>query len=153
MPDLKSTFSHRRPAISPRRSPYSARVHKSLLVLGVAPVAISQAVPNRCGSNYYENAAGNCVQRPSGPASSAGSRVRCADGTYSFSQTATGTCSRHGGTGGRGSTAKPRTSSAKPTKPRTSTSKPSKTRTSTSKTKPRSSSSGKSTSSRSSGRR
>ncbi|GIZ99450.1 hypothetical protein TTY48_40620 [Tsukamurella sp. TY48] len=96
------------------------------LTLGLAPITQSQAAPSRCGSNYYENAAGNCVQRPSGPANSTGSKVRCSDGTYSFSETNRGMCSAHGGTGRatKPSTAKPRASSPRttPKKPSASTS-------------------------------
>jgi hypothetical protein len=44
---------------------------------------------------YYKNVSGNCVHRPS--SDPAGATARCSDGTYSYSQHASGTCSHHGG--------------------------------------------------------
>lgn len=49
----------------------------------------------KCGSGYYINAYGNCVKSPS--SSPSGASARCKDGTYSYSQTRSGTCSHHGG--------------------------------------------------------
>lgn len=50
-------------------------------------------------SDYYTNAYGNRVRRPtfsdSGPP--AGASAQCGDGSYSFSQSRRGTCSHHGG--------------------------------------------------------
>jgi uncharacterized protein YraI len=52
-----------------------------------------------CGSGGYVNSRGRWVpspcSSPSGPP--AGASARCRDGTYSFSQSRRGTCSRHGG--------------------------------------------------------
>jgi Protein of unknown function (DUF3761) len=52
-----------------------------------------------CSANYYRNSSGNCVHRPvsapSGPP--AGATAKCNDGTYSFSQHHSGTCSGHHG--------------------------------------------------------
>jgi hypothetical protein len=52
-----------------------------------------------CSANYYRNSSGNCVHRPvsapSGPP--AGATAKCKDGTYSFSQHHSGTCSGHHG--------------------------------------------------------
>lgn len=52
-----------------------------------------------CGTDGYVNARGRWVpspcHSPSGPP--AGASARCRDGTYSFSQSRPGTCSRHGG--------------------------------------------------------
>jgi len=51
-----------------------------------------------CGADYYRNVDGNCVHRPvpaDGPP--AGATAKCNDGTYSFSQHRSGTCSHHGG--------------------------------------------------------
>jgi hypothetical protein len=48
-----------------------------------------------CGPGYYKNVSGHCVHRPAG--APAGATARCYDGTYSYSQHASGTCSHHGG--------------------------------------------------------
>jgi hypothetical protein len=52
-----------------------------------------------CGAGTYTNVDGNCisgpVDSPSGPPP--GASARCGDGTYSFSQHRSGTCSHHGG--------------------------------------------------------
>ena len=64
------------------------------------PVAQPPAVqaPVDCGGDYYVNVDGNCVHRPEqAPTAPAGATARCVDGTYSFSQHRSGTCSHHGG--------------------------------------------------------
>jgi hypothetical protein len=48
-----------------------------------------------CGEDYYRNAEGNCVHRPSDNPS--GASAKCRDGSYSYSQHRQGTCSGHGG--------------------------------------------------------
>jgi hypothetical protein len=51
-----------------------------------------------CGSDSYLNSSGNCVHDPvtaNGPP--AGATAKCNDGTYSFSQHHSGTCSGHHG--------------------------------------------------------
>ncbi|HEY3610520.1 MAG TPA: DUF3761 domain-containing protein [Pseudonocardiaceae bacterium] len=56
------------------------------------------APPAACGGDYYVNSDGNCVHRPEqAPAAPAGATAKCQDGTYSFSQHRSGTCSHHGG--------------------------------------------------------
>jgi hypothetical protein len=51
-----------------------------------------------CTNGTYVNAAGNTVCRPeASPSAPAGATAECADGTYSFSQSRSGTCSHHGG--------------------------------------------------------
>ncbi len=51
-----------------------------------------------CGAGSYTNANGSCVLRPiAAPTAPAGATARCNDGTYSFSQTRSGTCSHHRG--------------------------------------------------------
>ncbi|WP_308817982.1 DUF3761 domain-containing protein [Pseudonocardia alni] len=58
------------------------------------------ARPSACDTDtHYVNSAGNCVPRParSGGDAPAGATAKCRDGTYSFSQSRSGTCSRHGG--------------------------------------------------------
>lgn len=48
--------------------------------------------------NYYTNVDGNQVHSPAYSDSvPTGASARCRDGTYSFSQNRSGTCSRHGG--------------------------------------------------------
>jgi len=46
-------------------------------------------------SNGYINSAGNCIPAPS--SNPAGATAKCRDGTYSYSQSHSGTCSHHGG--------------------------------------------------------
>jgi hypothetical protein len=48
-----------------------------------------------CKQGYYKNVDGKCVHRPSSDPS--GATARCRDGSYSYSQHASGTCSHHGG--------------------------------------------------------
>jgi hypothetical protein len=63
-----------------------------------APVHAPAPAPAACGSDSYVNVDGNCVHRPQqAPAAPAGATARCHDGTYSFSQHRSGTCSGHGG--------------------------------------------------------
>lgn len=51
-----------------------------------------------CPNGTYVNSAGNTVCSPYASNSApAGATARCADGTYSFSQSRRGTCSHHGG--------------------------------------------------------
>lgn len=59
----------------------------------VAP-AITTPSPASC-SNGYVNVNGNCVHSPSSDPS--GATAMCGDGTYSYSQSRSGTCSHHGG--------------------------------------------------------
>ncbi|QRP50611.1 DUF3761 domain-containing protein [Amycolatopsis sp. FDAARGOS 1241] len=48
-----------------------------------------------CGADYYRNSSGVCVHRPS--TNSSGATAICKDGSYSYSQHRSGTCSGHGG--------------------------------------------------------
>ena len=51
-----------------------------------------------CSADSYVNSRGKCVHRPvRADRAPAGATARCRDGTYSFSQSRRGTCSRHGG--------------------------------------------------------
>lgn len=51
-----------------------------------------------CPNGTYVNSDGNTVCSPySAPSVPAGATARCVDGTYSFSQHRSGTCSHHGG--------------------------------------------------------
>jgi len=51
-----------------------------------------------CSNGTYVNSAGNTVCSPYASSSTpAGATAQCVDGTYSFSQSRSGTCSHHGG--------------------------------------------------------
>lgn len=51
-----------------------------------------------CGPGYYTNSNGSCVHDPTAaPEAPSGATALCGDGTYSFSQHRSGTCSHHGG--------------------------------------------------------
>ncbi len=51
-----------------------------------------------CTSGTYENSSGNTVCKPEESSTApAGATARCEDGTYSFSEHRSGTCSYHGG--------------------------------------------------------
>ncbi len=51
-----------------------------------------------CTNGTYVNAAGNTVCKPEqSPTAPAGATAKCEDGTYSFSESRSGTCSHHGG--------------------------------------------------------
>lgn len=53
-----------------------------------------------CAADYYRNSNGVCVHRPVKTQNStvpAGATAQCRDGSYSFSQHRSGTCSHHGG--------------------------------------------------------
>ena len=57
-----------------------------------------QPTSTSCGSAYYRNSDGHCVLRPTAnPPDPAGATAQCVDGTYSYSEHASGTCSHHGG--------------------------------------------------------
>jgi hypothetical protein len=61
-----------------------------------APATTSGA----CAADYYRNSSGVCVHRPVKTQNSpvpAGAAAQCRDGSYSFSQHRSGTCSHHGG--------------------------------------------------------
>jgi hypothetical protein len=60
-------------------------------VSAVQPASIA------CKAGDYKNVSGHCVRRPSSDPS--GATARCRDGSYSYSQHASGTCSHHGGVG------------------------------------------------------
>lgn len=73
-------------------------------LLIVAPaVATGASAPvgsmmKACGEGYYQDSRGHCVPRPQRARQAPdGASARCRDGTYSFSHSRRGTCSRHGG--------------------------------------------------------
>jgi hypothetical protein len=58
----------------------------------------SSSSSGSCGAGYYRNSYGHCVLRPTtNPPDPAGATAICADGSYSYSEHASGTCSHHGG--------------------------------------------------------
>ncbi len=66
----------------------------------IAPTAAQQQSGGLSNDRYYTNTAGNEVHAPAysnDGSVPAGASARCADGTYSFSQSRRGTCSGHGG--------------------------------------------------------
>lgn len=65
----------------------------------VAPAPTPTPAPAQdCPNGTYVNSAGNTVCSPYASNSApAGATAQCVDGTYSFSQTRSGTCSHHGG--------------------------------------------------------
>jgi uncharacterized protein DUF3761 len=87
------------------------RLRTVLVVLALAATTcVGSAAPARaavhpsagtaatCKVGYYKNVDGHCVHRPTHAAKApAGATAKCRDGTYSFSQHASGTCSHHGG--------------------------------------------------------
>jgi hypothetical protein len=72
----------------------------AIATAGSANASCAQPDENELATHHcYTNEFGNDVHSPSwsygGPP--AGATARCADGTYSFSQHRSGTCSPHGG--------------------------------------------------------
>lgn len=65
--------------------------------VGTAPTVVRHVAPvaTTCRSGYYKNVSGHCVHRPS--TVRAGASARCRDGSYSYSEHRSGTCSYHGG--------------------------------------------------------
>ena len=67
-------------------------------VTKVVVVGTYVAPQQSCPNGTYVNSAGNTVCSPyASPTAPAGATAECRDGTYSFSQSRSGTCSHHGG--------------------------------------------------------
>ncbi len=65
-----------------------------------APTVDNNGSSSLSNDNYYTNSQGNSVHSPAYSENGgvpAGASAKCADGTYSFSQSRQGTCSHHGG--------------------------------------------------------
>jgi len=61
----------------------------------VAPAPVAPSSPQASSGDGYTNVDGNYVNSPS--SNPAGATAQCVDGTYSYSQHRSGTCSYHGG--------------------------------------------------------
>lgn len=65
-----------------------------------AAVSVPTTQQGLSNDNYYTNVSGNTVHSPAHSTDNAipvGATAQCGDGTYSFSQHRSGTCSHHGG--------------------------------------------------------
>jgi hypothetical protein len=67
------------------------------VLAGVAASGGPASAATVCRSGYYLNVSHHCVHRPS--SNPRGATAKCRDGTYSYSEHASGTCSHHGGVG------------------------------------------------------
>ena len=65
------------------------------VALGGAATASAHNTATDCSRGYYKNVSGHCIHSPA--SSPIGATARCRDGTYSYSEHASGTCSHHGG--------------------------------------------------------
>jgi resuscitation-promoting factor RpfB len=64
----------------------------------VTAIGVYVTPAQNCSNGTYVNSAGNTVCSPySAPSTPTGATAQCLDGTYSFSQSRSGTCSHHGG--------------------------------------------------------
>ncbi|AHH17048.1 hypothetical protein DUF 3761 [Nocardia nova SH22a] len=83
-----------------------ALAFSALLACGLmAQPAVASSLPELtmhqvadCGPDSHVNSDGQCVHAPESAATAPdGATAQCSDGTYSFSQHRSGTCSGHGG--------------------------------------------------------
>jgi len=64
----------------------------------IPPPAHHRKAAPLSNNRHYTNSSGNVVHAPArAPSVPAGASARCRDGSYSFSQHRSGTCSHHGG--------------------------------------------------------
>jgi hypothetical protein len=68
---------------------------ESVAAAQAAEAARQQQQSSACSNGSYVNSAGNTVCSPS--SNSSGATAQCRDGSYSYSQSRSGTCSGHGG--------------------------------------------------------
>ncbi|MEV4055566.1 DUF3761 domain-containing protein [Amycolatopsis sp. NPDC049688] len=91
-PSVPETSSAAAPAVTTTPAAPKTAAPNSKAPRTTTPAA---PAPTGCGADYYRNSDGNCVHRPSDNPS--GATALCKDGTYSYSQHRSGTCSGHGG--------------------------------------------------------
>jgi hypothetical protein len=103
---VRATLSGRRSArktITVTREKSSAEIEGEAPEPGrVQPTTTTTPTPppaeEACTNGTYVNSAGNTVCRPETSSTApAGATAECEDGTYSFSESRSGTCSHHGG--------------------------------------------------------
>jgi hypothetical protein len=85
------------PTRVPTKTPIFVPTQASSQSIESAPAENNTGLSN---NNYYENSSGNEVHSPANSNNGgvpAGATAQCGDGTYSFSQHHSGTCSHHGG--------------------------------------------------------
>lgn len=91
------------PTRTPTNTPQPTRVYILPTKVYIPPTqapAAEQLTSQLDNNDYYTNSEGNTVHSPANTidgSAPAGATARCADGTYSFSQSRRGTCSHHGG--------------------------------------------------------
>jgi hypothetical protein len=96
------------PVAAPAKKSAPAAVAAPVQAKAAAPAPAKVAAPKpapapkaaaSCDTaTHYVNSSGNCVPRPVAAASApSGASAKCKDGTYSFSQHRSGTCSGHSG--------------------------------------------------------
>jgi Protein of unknown function (DUF3761) len=90
------------PALSPTLTPYPTHVYIAPTTPYTPPTQTpaSQTNGQLDNNNSYTNVDGNQVHSPANTVDGsvpAGATAQCGDGTYSFSQHHSGTCSHHGG--------------------------------------------------------
>ncbi|MFI9506763.1 DUF3761 domain-containing protein [Nocardia sp. NPDC052566] len=102
--DASRCRAHRGPVTDPAPAPSPAPAQPAPTApapLAVPPPAAPPPAADpapSCGPDSYINSDGVCVHRPAqAPGPPSGATAKCRDGTYSFSQHRSGTCSGHGG--------------------------------------------------------
>lgn len=95
---VASAFSETSPSATTQTSTYQTPTYQAQPAK--SPVYQAQPVQSAqlSNDNYYTNVDGNQVHSPAySNTAPAGASAQCRDGTYSFSQHRSGTCSHHGG--------------------------------------------------------
>lgn len=85
-------------AVTPAVQSQTANIEQQVAPSPVAQPQVEPQQNNLSNNNYYTNSDGNAVHSPAySNTVPAGATAQCRDGTYSFSQHRSGTCSSHGG--------------------------------------------------------